>query len=136
MKKIFMIVFVIVLSISYDKTETALAQGFKDKTPKILYRDPDRFKGKWVPYKITSITYHTYFKEETSSNEYGISIKGEANGKNATPIYYKTTSIEEIQYYQRVFNGDYKQIRLYHYVHGHKKCGKKKCETNGIIVEF
>jgi hypothetical protein len=136
MKKLLLIIFITIVGISFTQTTDARQRGLKNPPGKIFYRDPDKFKGKWVPYKIESITYHTYYKDEMSGNEHGIQIKGKANGKNDTSIYYKASSIEEIQYYQRILKGDYKEIRLFTNTHDYKKCGNNNCTTQGIIVEL
>ena len=135
MKKILMMALIIALTTSFGATTTYAAKGLKNKASKVLFRDPGRFKGKWVPFKIDSITYQTYYRDETAANEYGISIKGKVEGKKES-IYYKAGSIEEIQYYQDIFNGDYKEIRLFMNDYKNSACKNKKCFTYGIVVEL
>lgn len=122
------------LSASYNQVAFA-AKGLKNKAAKVEFRDPGRFNGKWVPFKIDSVTYHTYYKDETGSNEYGVSIKGKIKGKKES-IYYKASSTQEIEYFQKVFKSNYKQIRLFMNDYKKSVCDNNKCFTYGIIVEY
>lgn len=136
MKKLLLIIFITVVSISFTQTTDARQRGLKNPPGKTFFRDPGEFNGKEVPFKISVIKFETAHKEQTSSNSYGILFVGKVNGNIDRRVFYKAASIEEMAYYRDVLRGEYKKILVFVNDYKNSACKNNKCYTTAINVEF
>ena len=132
MKKIVVIAIIIACSTSYAQNTKIRTTIANDEYKNVFYRSPQKYNKQEQPFKVSAITFHTSYKGAKSEHIYQISVDGRINNKTER-VLYRAKSIEEMEYYKKVFKGKYKKILLYEY---DDKVGPKTYYDTSIVVEF
>ncbi|WP_203258479.1 hypothetical protein [Hyunsoonleella ulvae] len=129
MKKILLTICIVLFCFSFGQSQTVKLKAKKPKYENVKYRNPGETTS---PFFIDRIVYSTNYKGRDKENLYQISIYGKANGKTKQ-VHYTAKSVEEFDYYRRVFNGNYKEILVFE---NDYKVGGKTYFNVAIAVEY
>ncbi|MFI1743065.1 hypothetical protein [Thalassobellus sediminis] len=129
MKKILVIITLFVFS--YSQSQNIKNINIKAKYENIFYKSPND-TNKETPFKVNKVVFSSNFKGSKNENKYQVSVYGIVNNKKET-IHYNAASIEEVQYYSKIFHSKFKKIVLYEYEY---KVGANKYTDTSIVVEY
>lgn len=132
MKKIVLLVILIAYGSLYAQNTKLRATNVNTTYENVFYRSPAKFNNKEQKFVVTKIVFSSNYKGSKSKNIYQISVSGKVNNKNEQ-IIYNAKSIEELDYYKRLFKGRYKKILLFEYDY---KLGSKNYTDTSISVEY
>ena len=132
MKNIVLIVILIAYGTTYAQNTKLRATSVNAKYENVFFRSPQKYNNQEQIIKVNRITFSSSYKGSKSKNIYQISVYGTVNNKKEQ-IVYNAKSIDEIDYYKKLFKGRYKKILLVQ--HAYKMASKNYRDTS-ISVEY
>ncbi|WP_282136603.1 hypothetical protein [Seonamhaeicola maritimus] len=131
MKKIIVIVVLFMVCTTYAQNQSIRGVSPKGMYENVFYRSTKN-PGKDFPFKVNKVNFSTSFKSSKGKNIYQVSVYGTVNNKKEE-VHYNAASIEEIEYYAKVFKGRFKRLLLFEHDYN---LGSKKHHDTSIVVEY